>query len=147
MRSLAVVAAALVLVLVACDSTEPQVYAAASAREVTLLGIASDQTLDLTFRYVGDTPSPCYAYSGYGTSTTLPPGERDPEDARRIEVDVNVVDRSEGVCTGDIGTVEAELRVPVREAGLYVVAFERAGQGPLERTVRVTLGAAVVEDE
>ena len=78
MRSLAVFAAA--LLFVACDSTEPQVYANASAREVTLLGLApglSGRGIGLQFQYVGDTPSPCYAYSGYGTSTTLQP-ERDP---------------------------------------------------------------------
>ncbi|WP_412068722.1 hypothetical protein [Rubrivirga sp. IMCC43871] len=143
MRSLAVVAAA--LVLVACDSADPSpVSVAASAEAVTLVGLDTQHgDLGFAFDYVGRTPSPCHVYSGYGTSTRTP---HDGE-VQRIEVTVSVIDESEGACVGAVGTVEREVFARIPGPGVYDVAFERVNDEPLELRVRATLGAAVVEGE
>ena len=124
---------AAVLLAAGCDAAEPEpARANASAVEVEYLGLSSDPfgSLALAFRYVGETPCPAYAYSGYGTSF-------DPQ-SDRISVEVHTRSTAEG-CLGVVGTVVVDpLRIELPGAGTYTLAFERrGGEPPLEKTVTV----------
>ena len=127
--------------LAACDSTGVDVSDAhAHAGDVELLGVASTRegAYEVAFRYVGETPSPCYSLSSYGSSY-------DPTAPGRVDVEVTVANRDGGGCLAVVGRVEVpDLLVTVPGPGRYEVAFERYDD-PLVVPIRVE-GASVVLD-